>query len=88
MLIDATLKWANPPISLPRKEYMERGRDLWEQLGLPKLNPKAPWYGVSLGHWTEEEQKLVDLAEQGRVDEAAQILLGQSQKLESLNRRK
>jgi UbiD family decarboxylase len=86
MLIDATLKWANPPISLPRKEYMEHGRELWEKLGLPKLKPKEPWYGVSLGHWTEQEQQLVDLAEQGRVDEAAQLLLSQSRKLDDVKK--
>jgi hypothetical protein len=34
-----------------------------------------------LGHWTATEQCLVDLAEQGRVDEAAQILLSQRKEL-------
>jgi len=85
LLIDATLKWENPPISLPRKPYMERGHELWQQLGLPALKPKEPWYGVSLGHWTEEEQCLVDLAEQGRVNEAAQILLSQRRDLTTKN---
>ena len=80
MLIDATLKWPNPPISLPRKDYMEQARKLWEQLELPKLKPKEPWHGVSLGHWSEAEQHLVDLAEQGRVDEAAEILLALGKK--------
>jgi 4-hydroxy-3-polyprenylbenzoate decarboxylase len=84
-LIDATLKWENPPISLPRKPYMERGHELWQQLGLPALKPKEPWYGVSLGHWTEEEQCLVDLAEQGRVDEAAKILLSLRRDLTTKN---
>jgi 4-hydroxy-3-polyprenylbenzoate decarboxylase len=82
MLIDATLKWANPPISLPRREYMERARELWEKLELPALTPKEPWFGVSLGLWSEEDQRLIELAEQGRVDEAAALLLKQSRKLE------
>ena len=60
---------------------MEHARRLWEQLELPKLKAKEPWHGVSLGHWSEAEQHLVDLTEQGRVDEAAQILLGQCKKL-------
>jgi hypothetical protein len=30
------------------------------------LNLKDPWYGYSLGHWTEEEEKEADLAVQGR----------------------
>jgi len=64
---------------------MERGHELWQQLGLPALKPKEPWYGVSLGHWTEEEQCLVDLAEQGRVDEAAKILLSLRRDLTTKN---
>ncbi|MCH6545762.1 MAG: hypothetical protein IH796_07145 [Deltaproteobacteria bacterium] len=81
MLMDATRKWANAPISLPKKEYMEHARDLWSQFDLPPLKPKEPWHGVSLGFWPEEEQALVSLAEQGREDEAAQLLLSRRPKL-------
>src|ERR1043166_8882821 len=31
MLIDATRKWDYPPVSLPKKEFMERARTLWER---------------------------------------------------------
>ena len=82
MLIDATRKWANPPISLPRQEYMERARSLWEQLELPTLRPRDPWYGVSLGFWPREEAELVALAEDGREDEAAEILFSRALRLE------
>ncbi len=51
MLIDATQKESYPPISLPQREYMERARAIWDELGLPALTPKQPWYGYSLGDW-------------------------------------
>ena len=41
MLIDATLKEDFPPISLPKREYMERAKKIWEELGLPKLKPEV-----------------------------------------------
>jgi 4-hydroxy-3-polyprenylbenzoate decarboxylase len=53
MLIDATLKQAFPPLALPTKEYMERSRAIWEELGLPPLSPQPPWHGYTLGDWTE-----------------------------------
>ena len=81
MLMDATRKWPNPPISLPRRDYMERARELWEELELPPLRPKAPWHGVSLGHWPDAEAELVALSEEGRMDEAAALLLRKSRNL-------
>jgi 4-hydroxy-3-polyprenylbenzoate decarboxylase len=54
VLIDATLKEDFPPISLPKREYMENARKIWEELGLPKLKPESPWYGYSLGEWPAE----------------------------------
>jgi UbiD family decarboxylase len=53
MLIDATLKEPNPPISLPKREFMERARSIWEELGLPALKPQSPWHGYSLGEWDD-----------------------------------
>jgi 4-hydroxy-3-polyprenylbenzoate decarboxylase len=80
ILIDATRKWPNPPISLPRRDYMERARDLWQELGLPTLKPRVPWHGVSLGHWPEEVARLVELSEEGRGEEAAELLLSKRYK--------
>lgn len=54
MLIDATAKGDYPPVALPKKEYMDRARTLWEELGLPPLRPQSPWSGYSLGDWSEE----------------------------------
>jgi 4-hydroxy-3-polyprenylbenzoate decarboxylase len=45
---------------------MERAIDIWQSLQLPALNLKDPWFGYSLGHWTEEEDEEADLAVQGR----------------------
>ena len=51
MLIDATMKHAMPPLALPKREYMEHAKALWERLGLPPLRPEFPWFGYSLGDW-------------------------------------
>src|SRR5262245_45878102 len=66
LLIDATMPWPYPPLSLPKREFMERAIDIWQGLQLPALNLKALWWGYSLGYWTEEEEKEADLAVQGR----------------------
>lgn len=54
MLMDATMKQPMPPLALPKKEFMENAKLLWERLGLPALKPEAPWHGYSLGDWSEE----------------------------------
>lgn len=54
LLIDATLKGDLPPLALPKREYMERAKELWERFGLPPLKPESPWHGYSLGDWSEE----------------------------------
>jgi 4-hydroxy-3-polyprenylbenzoate decarboxylase len=33
---------------------MERARRIWEELGLPSINPESPWHGYSLGDWNDE----------------------------------
>jgi 4-hydroxy-3-polyprenylbenzoate decarboxylase len=54
ILFDATLKEPFPPISLPKREYMEHAKKIWDELGLPPLKPQAPWFGISLGEWEEQ----------------------------------
>jgi UbiD family decarboxylase len=51
MLIDATLKDIAPPLALPKREFMERAKNIWDELGLPALTPQPPWHGYSLGDW-------------------------------------
>jgi len=62
---DATLKEPFPPISLPKREFMERARGIWEELGLPALKPKNPWFGYSLGDWNAELDEEAALAVRG-----------------------
>jgi 4-hydroxy-3-polyprenylbenzoate decarboxylase len=74
VLIDATLKEDFPPISLPKREYMERAKVIWEELGLPKLKPEAPWFGYSLGEWPEELDRAAERAVKGEYFETGKQL--------------
>jgi len=65
MLIDATMKGPMPPVSLPKRQHMERALQLWSELALPALRLRAPWYGVSLGHWNECLDRDADAATRG-----------------------
>jgi 4-hydroxy-3-polyprenylbenzoate decarboxylase len=69
IIIDATMPWPYPPLSLPKKEFMDRAIEMWRDLQLPSLNLKEPWWGYSLGQWTPEEEKEAELAVQGRYFE-------------------
>jgi UbiD family decarboxylase len=65
LVIDATRKWEYPPVSLPARAYMERARTIWEELGLPALRPKSPWFGYHLGYWTRENEEDAERAVRG-----------------------
>lgn len=65
LVIDATRKWEYPPVSLPARPYMERARKIWEELGLPELHPKSPWFGYHLGYWTRENEEDAQRAVRG-----------------------
>lgn len=74
LLINAILKEPFPPISLPKREYMERAKQIWEELGLSPLRPENPWFGYSLGLWDEELDEEALLAAQGRYMETGEKL--------------
>jgi 4-hydroxy-3-polyprenylbenzoate decarboxylase len=74
VLIDATLKEKFPPISLPKREYMERAKVIWEELGLPALKPQSPWFGYSLGEWSEEFDRSAGLAVKGDYFETGKLI--------------
>ncbi len=74
VLIDATLKENFPPISLPKREFMERAKVIWEELGLPKLKPEAPWFGHSLGEWSDEMDQAAKRATEGNYFESGELL--------------
>ncbi len=75
LLIDATQKEAYPPISLPKREYMERARAIWDELGLPALTPKQPWHGYSLGEWDAAWDTYAERAVAGQWEETGKETL-------------
>ena len=64
-LINAMRKWDYPPVSLPAKEYMEKAKAIWEELGLPKLTPRVPWHGYELGNWSDRDRQEAEWAVKG-----------------------
>lgn len=42
---------------------------------LPQLIPKVPWYGYSLGYWTEEVEEEAQLALKGEHYQTGEKLL-------------
>lgn len=76
LLIDATRKSDFPPLSLPRKKYMERARVIWEELDLPELKPREPWHGYDLGYWPEDLEKEAQRAVAGDYDQLEKALKG------------
>ena len=77
LLMDATMKGDMPPLALPTKDYMERSKAIWEELGLPKLRPQAPWFGYSLGDWLPQWDEAAARAATGRYLENGKISLKQ-----------
>ncbi len=80
LMINATRKWDYPPVSLPKKEFMERARQIWEEEGLPPLAQTSPWHGYSLGFWTEEDEQEAELALKGEHYKTGEKLLEMSVK--------
>ena len=54
-----------PPLALPKQEYMERAKRIWDELGLPPVRPQAPWFGYSLGDWLPEWDAAAERAVKG-----------------------
>ncbi len=73
LLINATLKWSYPPVSLPKKEFMDEALRLWQKEGLPQLKLKEPWWGYNLGYWKDEHQEWADLALKGEYYKTGEI---------------
>jgi 4-hydroxy-3-polyprenylbenzoate decarboxylase len=69
LLIDATQKEADPPISLPKREFMERARAIWQELNLPPITARQPWHGYSLGDWDDAWDTYAERAVTGRWEE-------------------
>ena len=82
LLVNATIKWDYPPVSLPKKEFMERALRIWEEENLPPLKLKQPWWGYTLGYWPHEFEEQADLAVKGEYQRVGEILAKQRRKLE------
>ncbi|MFC2003212.1 UbiD family decarboxylase [Chloroflexota bacterium] len=65
LLINATMQWPYPPLSLPKEEFMEEALRLWQREGLPKLTLKEPWWGISLGFWSKEHEEYAQAVVKG-----------------------
>ncbi|MGE0747682.1 MAG: UbiD family decarboxylase [Rhodospirillales bacterium] len=74
VLVDATLKETFPPVSLPKREYMEAAKKIWEDMGLPRLTPQAPWFGYDLGEWNEDLERMAQLAVKSEYWETGKII--------------
>jgi 4-hydroxy-3-polyprenylbenzoate decarboxylase len=65
VLVNAVLKSGYSPVALPKREFMENAKAIWERLGLPPLKPQSPWYGYELGSWPKELDRQAALAVAG-----------------------
>ena len=68
---------AMPPLALPKREYMEHARKIWEELGLPALKPQAPWFGISLGEWEEDFDVMAQRAVDGFYWKTGEVIAQQ-----------
>jgi UbiD family decarboxylase len=62
VLINALLKGTFAPVALPKREFMEQAKLIWQRLGLPPLKPEAPWHGYDLGHWPADLERQARMA--------------------------
>ena len=74
VLVDATLKETYPPVSLPKRQYMEAAAEIWNELGLPKLKPERPWFGYDLGEWNADLEAMARRAARGDYWETGRII--------------
>lgn len=80
LLMDATMKGDMPPLALPKQEYMERAKAIWDELGFGPLRPQPPWFGYSLGDWLPQWDEAAKRAAAGRYLENGLISAKQQRK--------
>ncbi|MFC1907747.1 UbiD family decarboxylase, partial [Chloroflexota bacterium] len=73
LFINATMQWPYPPLSLPKKEFMEEAIRLWQKEGLPEVKLKEPWWGYNLGYWSDKDEEQAALAVKGEYYQTGQI---------------
>ncbi len=65
ILIDATRKGPYPPVGLPKRPFMDRALQIWQEEGLAPLKLKTPWYGYPLGMWGDDDDALAQAVTRG-----------------------
>ena len=85
VLVNALLKGDFSPVALPKKEFMERARVIWERLGLPALKPETPWHGYDLGVWPPNLAHQADMAARSEYFDFADELVRQRRRDVSMN---
>jgi UbiD family decarboxylase len=77
MLINACREHAYLPVSLPRRDIMEKALARWKALALPALDLKTPWHGYPLSAWSDENSSEAELALTGGYFETGAKLMKQ-----------
>ncbi len=85
VLINALLKGPFAPVALPKKEFMEEARAIWERLGLPALKPENPWHGYDLGVWPPHLERQANLATASEYFSFGDELIGQRRRDVGMN---
>jgi 4-hydroxy-3-polyprenylbenzoate decarboxylase len=73
LLMDATVKWPLPPVSLPKKEFMDRAAEIWKEEGLPELKLSEPYHGRNLGYWHPEDVQKAEWALKGEYKKTGEL---------------
>lgn len=75
--INALLKGEFAPVALPKREFMENAKAIWERLGLPPLKPETPWHGYDLGVWPKHLERQAEMATRSEYFDFGDELVGQ-----------
>jgi 4-hydroxy-3-polyprenylbenzoate decarboxylase len=75
VLINALLKGDFAPVALPKREFMENAKAIWERLGLPALKPETPWHGYDLGVWPDNLARQAEMATRSEYFEFSDELI-------------
>jgi UbiD family decarboxylase len=85
VLINALLKGDYAPVALPKREFMEHARTIWERLGLGELKPESPWHGYDLGVWPAHLERQARMATQSAYFDFSDELIAGRRKDVNMN---
>jgi len=73
-----------PADSLPKREFMERAKVIWEELGLPSSS-RAPWFGHSLGEWSDEMDQAPSARPKEIISKSGELLKNAGARMSAMN---